>query len=77
MSIKRGGVRRLMENSILNFHFVFLNTSLNTILVTSIPPTERGHYVKKMETFIVSLLWIWIACMQCMHCRIPGLHKLV
>ena len=36
-----------MENSILNFHFVFLNTSLNTILVTSIPPTERGHYVKK------------------------------
>ena len=23
-----GGVRRLMENSILNFHFVFWNTSL-------------------------------------------------
>ena len=40
-----------MENSILNFHFVFLNTSLNTILVTSIPCTERGHYVKKNGDF--------------------------
>ena len=60
---------------VFNFHFVFLNTSLKTILVTSIPPTERGHYVKKIETFIVSLLWIWIACMQCIHWRIPGLHK--
>ena len=28
MSIKGRGVRRLMENSILNFHFVFRNTSL-------------------------------------------------
>ena len=32
MSIKGGGVRRLMENSILNFHFVFWNTSLNTFV---------------------------------------------
>ena len=30
------------------FHFVFVNTSLKTILVTSIPPTERGHYVKQI-----------------------------
>ena len=51
MSIKRGGVRRFMENSILNFHFICLSTSLKTILVTSIPPKERGHYVKKFGDF--------------------------
>ena len=28
MTIKGGGVRRLMEKTILNFHFDYLNTSL-------------------------------------------------
>ena len=46
MSIKRGGVRRLMGNSILNFHFVFRNTS---------PMDEGGfqqlilHLLRKIE----------------------------
>ena len=32
LSITRGGAQRLMENSILNFLYVFLNTSLTPFL---------------------------------------------
>ena len=36
MSIKGGGVRRLMEKSILNFHFDYLNPSLSNVSSLSI-----------------------------------------
>ena len=49
MSIKKGGGGGPGLNG--EFHFVFLNTSLKTILVTSIPRSERGHYAKKIGDF--------------------------
>ena len=55
MSIKKGGggVRRLMENSILNFHSVFLNTSLTL---------KRFHSSQVQFLFhhFVSFLWRFV-----------------
>ena len=45
---RRGGFRRLMENSILNFHFVFRITSLTN----SLQSAGGGNYATNFDYVI-------------------------
>ena len=55
MSIKgggRGGVRRLVENSILNFHFRFWNPSITLFLIDA---RTRDHAFCTQRTGLCSI----------------------